>query len=290
MTSNPSSALIISPPTADLHVIKTTLEQHGYNVLAPDMIARGATWVDALAQAIGRADLIIGVCDGATPSPSVAFDLGVAAAADADILIVASPECELPTAFSSFFLVRADVTNEEALGFFFANLGPHKSRARRRSRDSLPTLTDRVAGYARIAKSASSRELEDLVATIFTDAGFDARSAHRVGPREIDLAVWSDSLAPYLDNPLLIEVKDDLSGDAMHRALAQVTNVAQAAGVRWALIVYRRGPSERELASQVRQASRILVISFDQLLTQLKQASLFDILRGLRNRKVHGVS
>ena len=102
--------------------------------------------------------------------------------------------------------------------------------------------------------------------------------------------MWSDSLAPYLDNPLLVEVKDRLSEDQLAATLAQVTNIAHAASVHWALLIYRSGPPQAVLERHASEASRVLLISLSELLDGLATKSLFVLLRSLRNQKVHGAT
>jgi hypothetical protein len=39
----------------------------------------------------------------------------------------------------------------------------------------------------------------------------------------------------------------------------------------------------------VQQAARVIALSVDELLERLRSRSFFDIIRDLRNKKVHGV-
>ena len=192
------SALIVAPPTANLRMLQEVLKRHGYKTVAPDMIAPGATWLDAWREAVRRADIVVGVVDGAALSPSVAFDLGVAAA-HRDILVVAPPECELPVELASFYVVRAPVTNAEALSFFFENFEPRKLQQRRLARAKLRSIADRVNDYRQRATSSGGVELERLIADIFRmlastlnpeSASERARLTWQCGPTRL-LHIWT---------------------------------------------------------------------------------------------------
>jgi hypothetical protein len=75
----------------------------------------------------------------------------------------------------------------------------------------------------------------------------------------------------------------------VHQALAQLTHYISASGASWGLLLYAHGPDPARIALEVQQASRIIALSLDELLDRLRSRSLFDVIRDLRNRKVHGV-
>jgi hypothetical protein len=98
------------------------------------------------------------------------------------------------------------------------------------------------------------------------------------------------ALGTYVGNPLIVEVKRALhTVDAVHQALAQLTHYISTSGALWGLLLYAHGPDLARIAVEVRQATRIIALSIDELLERLRSRSFFDIIRDLRNRKVHGV-
>jgi hypothetical protein len=74
----------------------------------------------------------------------------------------------------------------------------------------------------------------------------------------------------------------------VHQALAQLTHDVNAAGASWGLLLYIHGPDPSRIAVEVQQAASIIALSVDELLEGLRTSSFFDIIRDLRNKKVHG--
>ena len=75
----------------------------------------------------------------------------------------------------------------------------------------------------------------------------------------------------------------------VHQALAQLAHYVNAAGASWGLLLYTHGPALSRIAVEVQQAARVIALSVDELLERLRTSSFFDIIRDLRNKKVHGV-
>ncbi|WP_437324943.1 hypothetical protein [Sorangium sp. So ce381] len=284
---NDRHCLIIAPGGADLTVLIEVLHENGYEVLAPTAMGAGVTWLAALGEALGRADLVVGVLDVSDPSAAF-FDLGFAVGRGTPILIIAPPSVALPVGLSSVPVVRATITNREALEFALPNFRPPGPK-RRTSRLAGPDVASLIPSYRARARTARGRDLEELVATVFTDAGIEAKSNARIGPREIDLAIWSDALEPYLGAPVLVEVKDQIDERGLARALAHLTVTVNAAQAQWGILVYREGPAGAVVNAHLSQAAHVLALTVDDLLDGLARSSLFDLLRSLRNRKIHGV-
>ena len=105
-----------------------------------------------------------------------------------------------------------------------------------------------------------------------------------------DLAVWSDVLEPFVGNPLLVEVKARIRGktDAT-RAVRQLASYVGASGSRWALLLFGEGP-DPEGSAWVNSPPNVLVLSLRSLLETLRTRAFPEVVRDLRNRRVHGSS
>jgi predicted RecB family endonuclease len=129
-----------------------------------------------------------------------------------------------------------------------------------------------------------------VLRTLLVDAGVEVVADAHIGDHRADFAIWSDVLGTYVGNPLIVEVKATLRTiDAVRQAVAQLTHYINAAGVSWGLLLYAQGPDPSRIAIEVQQAGRVIALSIDELLERLQSRSFFDIIRDLRNRKVHGV-
>ena len=123
----------------------------------------------------------------------------------------------------------------------------------------------------------------------FNDAGLLVISEAAVANRRVDFAIWSDALQPVMGNPLLVEVKGELRGtDALRKAAQQLSAVTSAAGTGWGLLLYGDAliADERLLLSV---PPNVLVLSLSSLFEEMRGRPFAEIVKDLRNRRVHGV-
>jgi hypothetical protein len=123
----------------------------------------------------------------------------------------------------------------------------------------------------------------------FNDAGLLVISEAAVANRRVDFAIWSDALQPVMGNPLLVEVKGELRGtDALRKAAQQLSAVTSAAGTGWGSLLYGDAliADERLLLSV---PPNVLVLSLSSLFEEMRGRPFAEIVKDLRNRRVHGV-
>jgi hypothetical protein len=146
-----------------------------------------------------------------------------------------------------------------------------------------------IATLDRSLADANWPAVETVVAEALRDSGTDVVATapgHDVG---VDFAVWSDVLEPFVGNPLLIEVKARLkSKRAAAQAFKQLATYMNKSGSRWALLLYGEGPTDE---SELRPSlPNVLVLSLRALLEGLRTQSFPELVRDLRNRRVHGAT
>ena len=133
-------------------------------------------------------------------------------------------------------------------------------------------------------------EQEIVVADALRSSGTDVvvtSPSHDVG---VDLAVWSDVLEPFVGNPLLIEVKGRIRGKTeAKQVLRQLASYVSASGSQWGLLLYGDGP---DIGGQPSASTfpNVLVLSLRSLLENLRTRAFPELIRDLRNRRVHGAS
>jgi hypothetical protein len=89
-------------------------------------------------------------------------------------------------------------------------------------------------------------------------------------------------------NPLLIEVKLRLRGQSDARnVLNKLALHLSASGTRWALLLYGEGPTPQDQA-QITTPPNVLVLSLRSLLEALRTHAFPEVVRDLRNQRVHG--
>jgi Holliday junction resolvase len=288
------TCFISSAAGTDLSLLIAALEGHGFAVVVPTQLGAGQRWLDALTESLKTVDLVVGVFGSREAIANPVFEIGYALGIGKPVLAIVSPMAEdLPFAISSLPVVRAEPTDREAIEFALGSLpaNPLRHPAQPVPAPALPLPAYHLEEYAaRIKGAQNEHELLDVLRTLLVDAGVEVVADARIGDHRADFAIWSDVLGTYVGNPLIVEVKHTLrTVGAVHQALAQLTHYISASGASWGLLLYAHGPDPARIALEVQQASRIIALSLDELLDRLRSRSLFDVIRDLRNRKVHGV-
>ena len=106
------------------------------------------------------------------------------------------------------------------------------------------------------------------------------------GVKGINLAVWSDDLAPWVGNPLLVELKVGPSKATVLSAAA--SGIAQAlagSGMLWGLLVYSGPAIDPE---SIQAPANVLPLQAEKFLSDLRDVGFGDLVRRLRNQRVHG--
>lgn len=290
------TCFVAAPAGLRLDALRDSLRSHGLRMLVPQELSAGTDWASEIKKQLSLADLVIGVFPSERQSPWVLFELGQASALGRRILLITSPDSDpVPFALQEFLVLRTDLENREAIDFALDQV--LSAPRRRQPRDAprlrdLPGLGDKAdALLSRLDQSIASNDagsLEDVVAEAVLDSGADVVVASPVPDLGADLAVWSDVLEPFVGNPLLIELKIRVHGaPAAQQAVQQVAAHLAAAGARWGLLLYGEGPPPEDPA-WLACPPNVLVIPLRSLLETLRVRAFPEVVRDLRNRRVHG--
>ena len=286
---------IASPPGSDLHHLRASLIERGITVVFPDDSFPSAHVSADVPRTIAEVDLVIGVLTRERRSQWVLFELGQASAMGRQIVLIAPPKFgAIPSNLSGFLVLRINLQNRDAIDFALDQVlaAPSPTVVKPFTRRKSEGLGARVDNLLRDYRSAMSsndpQRLERIVFEALQGPDVEVIAESRAHDRGVDLAVWSDSLQQYVGNPLLVEIKSRIDGFAEARRAAEQLSLASAtAGTGWALLLYGEGPPEGELAAKALPAT-ILIRSIPALLEDMRDRPFVDLVRNLRNRKVHG--
>ena len=272
--------------------------QRGIQVVVPDDLTPGSNWSDWISRKIGEVDIVIGVLTSERRSQWVLFELGQAAALGRQIVLIAPPKFgAVPSHLKSFLILRASPKNRDAIEFALDQIlaSPERPYVSQPTpplaEPALGHRADQSIQYLRNALSTNDyRGLERVVADALRHSGAEIVSeASAAGEqRQADIAIWSDALQPFVGNPFLIEVKSRFRGISELRAAAnQLFAAIVSRGGNWGLLLYGEGPED--LAEKAKGLPpTILVSSVGDLFEQLRFQSFPEVIRDLRNRRVHG--
>jgi hypothetical protein len=275
------------------------LEAEGVKTFAVDeMAAHGDSLRDIVQESVNRADMVVVVLPGQAPQENVLIELGVALACEKPILIIADEKVALPGIAAGIPYLRADLGNAETLRFGLTHFlaAPHlrKPSGKLAAKQTHPLgrkADELLASLRELPKQPASQfSLENLIAEAVSASGVAALSQRKqVEDAEIDLAVWSDDLEPWVSNPLLIEVKRALKGKGDLDTLVHRFDQAYGQGrPGWGLVIYREAASDADLARVKHLHPTILFISAEEFLTCLRDTSFGDLVVRLRNDRMHG--
>jgi hypothetical protein len=236
-------------------------------------------------------DLVIGVMTRERRSEWVLFELGLAWGQGKQVVLFASPNnANIPSGLRHFLTVRANVSNREAVEFTLDQLmaapGPTWTpiAVRKGTKPLGPTAEAYLQGSLDQTANVSPAGLEKLVADALREAGVDVVTTSDSRDFGVDLAIWSDALQLSVGNPLLVEIKTRLPNPRVVADAAQeLSKYVVAAGGLWGLLLYRDGPKDlRGLPPNV------LALSIEALFRRLSHKAFDEIVRDLRNSRVHG--
>lgn len=291
MASHIHTCFITAPAGSNLDFLIASLRRRNVNVVGPENLAIGDQFSTGLLKLLTDADLVIGVLTRERRSEWTLFELGQAWALGKRILLFAPPDAtHLPSTLRRFVTVRANLSNREAIEFALDQLlaAPEPTGAvittkQKRSSAGTSLSTDRYEASS--LANLSGVELEKLVANALRESGVDALISAPGPDQGADIAVWSDGLQPYVGNPLLLEIKSKLSTPQMaSKAAHQLAKSVAAGGGLWGLLLY--GGDSQDIKNL---PPNILALNIQILFRRLKKESFEDIVRDLRNRRVHGV-
>jgi hypothetical protein len=298
-TSALKTCFISAPAGTPLGVLRASLQARGLRVLVPQDLAAGTDWASEIQKQLSQADLVVGVLTSVRQSPWVLFELGQASALGRRIVLITPKDADpIPFALHQFLVLRIDLDNEEAIGFALDQLLAAPDRPK--SGPTPPTkppfgglgskTDDLLMALDRSLAASNWQAIEQVVADALRSSGTDVVVTSPTRDIGADFAVWSDVLEPFVGNPLLIEVKARIRGKSeATQAVRQLTSYLGASGSRWALLLYGDGPDPEGQAWSA-SPPNVLVLSLRSLLEALRSQAFPEVVRDLRNRRVHGSS
>ena len=299
-TMAPKTCFIAAPTDAPLGALRASLESRGLRVLVPHDLVAGSDWVSESQKQLSQADLVIGVLTSERESPWVLFELGQAYALGRRILLITSPKsAPVPFALHQVLALRINLDNQDAIAFALDQVlsAPDYQQKKTPLSPQKPLIglgakADEL--MARLGESLLSndrRSVEQLVADALRSSGTDVVVTSPNPDIGADFAVWSDVLEPFVGNPLLIEIKNRVRSKAeAKRFFRQIESYLAESGSGWALLLYGEGPDDPENQVLSGGPPNILVLSLRSLLEALRRKAFPEVVRDLRNRRVHGVS
>jgi hypothetical protein len=289
------AACIAAPNYLDTRALRKELTCRGVEVFSPEELdLPGRNVAEVVREALRRADLVVAVVDRTADSSVVFYEIGFAQALEkptfALLLGDASPS---PWLASSVPYFRFDP--EIPLGLDFAVnqmlAAPHHGSAKTsgapRRTQPLGARADRLLEQARASgEEIGKEEFAAIVTSAIRESGVASVEQGDRADRAVDLVVWSDDLSPWVGNPLAVELvpRWRRGGDIAAKATPMMQAMARY-GIPWGLLIC--GFSDLEVAAGP-TLPNVIPVSLEHFLKGLRDTGFGDLVRMLRNRRVHG--
>lgn len=296
MSRQIKSCYIAAPAGTNLTYLRSSLAERGIQVIMPEDLATGSDWQTELQRTLERTDLVIGVLTRERRSQWVLFELGQAKALGRQIVLLAPPSSSpLPAPLHGFLVLRVNLRNRKAVSFALDQLLAAPPPLRQplitetaEMRGLGPKADDLLNELREASRWPQGQALEEITIKALRDSGVDLVVKASEIDRGADLAIWSDVLESYIGNPLLVEIKSRIrKPEDARRAMQQLAFAVQRSGTRWGLLLYAEGPPGGDRAWKTSPPT-ILVHSLPALIEAMRERSFAEIIRDLRNRRVHG--
>lgn len=287
-------AFISAPMNVDTKPLRTVLERLGIAALTvEDVVAPGMQLVQAILDALREVDIVIGVF-GPEVNPSVAYEVGVARGLGKRLLLISETKERSAVDLFGGPSIRTTPDDAEAVEFALKQIlavphhGSRPAKEPVQQTHPIDGLADELLTVLREGKIKNENDLVNLIYRAIEASGVTAASRDKVGDVHVDLAVWSDDLEPWVNNPLIIEVRSFLrSPSEADKVVKQVLNYMHKTRVSTALVLYLTGtPAALEGVGR----PNVLFMAVEDLLEALRTSGFGAVIRELRNKAVHGVS
>lgn len=166
---------------------------------------------------------------------------------------------------------------------------PHKMRRRAVQTEPIGPMADTLLkALGRLGEKPGHKDVERIVVSALETSGVSVVLASDRTEQGADLAIWVDDLDRWVGNPFLIEIKTVVEREEQVEAIVQqVSKYLEKSSTRWALVLYASG-SARAFATSRAAMSTVLFLQVSELLERLRDSSFTDVIRQLRNQRIHG--
>ncbi len=287
---------VSAPLGTDLSNLVSILEENGIEVLDSSQFALGAAQItDRIIDAINSSDLFIGILNSANLNANVFYELGSATAFNKRILVIVPDEYEIPSDLDGLVSIKSDLSNREAINFALEQI-LNAPKSDKRVKKDLPGKTIPLGKEADIflkeladlEKTKFEREIEKLVRLMLESSGISIISESKYKDNRSDFAVWVNELEPYFGNPILVEVKKQMTNSMVKYTIEQSRHYMSLSKVRAVMVFSLSIPAD--VAANIPKLPNIFFFDLSQLLDILRDKSLGEVIRDRRNSLVHGIS
>jgi len=257
----PRACYISTPPGVKTSVIEKVLASRGLVTFLGSEVARSADVSGKnVLNSILSSDYMIAVLRSGADNTNVYYEIGLAHGLGKRTLIFASPEIKQSvTKLKSSLYLRLEISNEDSVAFAIDQvLGAPESELISSGiavgeNKPIGKLADELLSELNNPDSTWGAHPENAVVKALGTSGVNALVKSKYWDEGADIAVWADELENIIGNPLLVEVKQRISGTtSITRLSNQLESYLDHSNAEYLLLLYLEGPeSESEDWEQI---------------------------------------
>ncbi|WP_027948838.1 hypothetical protein [Haliea salexigens] len=273
-------------------------------VFATDVNEFEGSYASTVASVIKSCDITLCIADDERSLKSVLFEAGIAFGIGKKVLLATSYDAgNIPIDYSEFPIIRLDSSHYQEIASYVEEVLRYGKKPTSKKKynfipskpigaysqkyvESLREIEEKILGAC--DKGKVSREFEKLIAEAIRKSGVNIVSEFRSGKYRPDIAIWSDELTYIGANPLIVEVKSRIKSlSELERVVDKLNHYLLDSNSKYGLLIYLSGPERDQYFYDL--PSNIIAVSAFELLRSLEGNSFGEVIRDLRNQRVHGM-
>ena len=286
----PRACYISSPPGVKTSAIEKVLASRGLITILGSEVAKSADINGRnILKSVVNSDYMIAVLRTGADNTNVYYEIGLAHGLGKRTLIIASPEIKQSvTKLKSSLYLRLEINNEDSVAFAIDQvLGAPEIEMDSpamvvRENKPIGKLADDLLSELRNPDNTWGAHPENAVVKALGTSGVNALVKSKYWDDGADIAVWADELENIIGNPLLVEVKQRISGTtSITRLSNQLESYLDNSNAEYLLLLYLEGPeSESEAWEQIPDS--VFHMPVPDFLTTFENNNLIQIISSLK--------
>jgi len=275
---------IAAPFGSELGVLPELLAERN---ISWQWAAEGVVEPQAPRAAIEAADFMLVVLNGTRADHSSTFAAGIAVGLNKPILLIQTRPLMLPLEYSRFTVVKAKLSNRDALGFHLDLFLAAPPQALPPVDSDRPHETVSYVSTTRRPQRVFEADIERRVYEAVIAAGGSAITQPTLdsqGKFRPDMLAWLGHLeAEWLD-PVVIEVKHSADHKSAAHLDEKLMQFLQTARLKMALVL-----TGKPVPQEIGVFPNVLWLTIDDFERLIRTQQLGPYVKATRNRLVHGV-
>ena len=289
------TCFISAPAEADTTILQNILNERGLSVLIEQGdVKSNLSLGKNLLNAIVSSDFFIGVLQAGVDNSMVYYEIGIADGTGKRTLIFTSPSIKNSVKnIKGSLYMRVAMDNREGMEFAIdqvikaPEIEPKVEQTEKPKNKPIGKIAKDLLAELSKPESTWGAHPEDAVIRALGSSGVNVLVRSKYWDSGADMALWADELEGSVGNPLLIEVKQHISGSTSITRLAnQLDSYLESSNAGWLLLLYLKGPEDdSDVWKQFPDS--VIHLPVPKFLQYFEESNLVEIVKSLKTTAHH---